>query len=342
LVAINRLYLFVKTLAAQTSPNLWKFDPLLAHKATPNTTGTYNYYIGDSITGSVPVIFDGNGLRTVPPEFKLISDTSDLYLGCSFTFGDYILAENGYAYKTSKLLNHQYVNAAISAYGLGQMKLQLDSMLSKRKFKYVFLQLSPWLVERATNINGPTSYGYRPIPYYSDEGDSFALNKLAFNADIYSMRLWRKSPYSYLDKLTFAFSDGRRMEIVDYYSYKIADYQTKLGVKPKPTNRKKALEAYFYTYAINECKKYGAVPVILKLWYPNENCQELVHHLSSQAKVIDLDSDLNMKVKETGIEFKRLFSIYYVNGKDSTLFDSHPNNLANYLFSRKIYCELNK
>jgi len=171
LVAINRLYHFVKTLAAQTSPNLWKFDPLLAHKATPNTTGTYNYYIGDSITGSVPVIFDGNGLRTVPPEFKLISDTSDLYLGCSFTFGDYILAENGYAYKTSKLLNHEYVNAAVSAYGLGQMKLQLDSILTKRKFKYVFLQLSPWLVERATNINGPTSYGYRPIPYYSDEGD---------------------------------------------------------------------------------------------------------------------------------------------------------------------------
>ena len=156
------------------------------------------------------------------------------------------------------------------------------------------------------------------------------------------MRLWRKSPYSYLDKLTFAFSDGRRMEIVDYYSYKIADYQTKLGVKPKPTNRKKALEAYFYTYAINECKKYGAVPVILKLWYPNENCKDLVDQLSSQAKVIDLDSNLNMKVKETGIEFKRLFSIYYVKGKDSTLFDSHPNNFANDLFSQKIYCELNK
>jgi hypothetical protein len=342
LVAVNRLYHFVKTLAAQTSPNIWKFDPLLAHKAVPNTRGTYNYYIGDSITGSVPVIFDGNGLRTVPPELSLKSDTADLYLGCSFTFGDYILAENSYAYKSSKLLNHEYVNGAISAYGLGQMKLQLDSMLTKRKFKYVFLQLSPWLVERATNINGPTNYGYRPIPYYSDKDDSFTLNKLAFKADIYSMRLWRKSPYTYLDKLTFVFTDGRRMEIGDYFSYKIADYQTKLGLKPKPTKRKKELEGYFYTYAINQCKKYGAVPVILKLWYPDDNCRDLVNRLSSQAKVIDLDRDLNLKVKETGIEFKRLFSIYYVNGKDSTLIDSHPNNFANDLFSQKIYWELKK
>jgi hypothetical protein len=339
-LAINIYYFESKIITTKSSPKLWKLDPLLAHKGIPYNKGTYDYFIGDSIKGSVPVFFDEKGFRTVPDSLKIKSDTTDLYLGCSFTFGEYLLAEDTYPYKTSKLLNHSYFNTAISAYGIAQMKLLADSLLPKNKFKYVFIQLSPWLTDRAMSIDGITSYGYRPFPYFSDQGNNFVLNKLAYKGDIYRTKLWRNTPYSYGEKFAFTISDGIEIEIIDYYAYKLAEIQVKLGIKPKPTKKKKELEKYFYNYAIDKCKQCKAIPILVKMKYPTGDCLELLDYLGEKALIIDLDSDLDSKVKETGKEFYNLFGIYHVHGTDSILFDHHPNKYANELFSNRIYSEL--
>jgi len=342
LLAIDKLYFYLKSLTIQDSHDLWQADPYLAHKGIPDSEGSLDYYIGDSIRGSISVIFDDKGFRTVSDSFKIKSDTTDLYLGCSMTFGDYIPAEEGYPYRTSKLLNHGFINAAASGYGLGQMKHLLDSLLAYNKFNYVFIQLSPWLVDRAMKINGPTTYGKIPFPYFSDDGDNFVLNKVAFKSNVYSVKPWRLTSPSCFDKILFMFSDGFKIEVANFYSHKWASVKVILGLKPKPTKRKRDLEYYFYSYAINYCIQNDAIPVIIKLWYPDEECHELKNYLGQDVLIIDLDIELDKKIKETGRDFRSLFWIYHVQNNDTIIFENHPNGLANELFSQRIYSELKR
>lgn len=339
--AIDKSYFYSTNSPKTNSGGLWQFDSLLGHKAVPDSTGSYEYYIGDGIKGRVPVTFDSSGYRSVPDSLELRYDTLDLYLGCSLTFGDYIEAQNGYPYLTSKLLEHSHINAGASAYGFGQMIQIVESLVKKHQFKYVFIQLSPWLSDRAMRLTGPTFYGYRPFPYFSDDGIGFKLNPPAFSTLMYSKKNWR-GKQSYFEKIRFRLTDGSKIEIIDYYSYQYSKLKTILGFIPKPTKRKADLEKFFYDYVIDICKKNNSIPIILKLRYPSAKCSDLLKYLRAKTQIIDLDYDLEKKVDETGLNYQELFSIYHTNGDDSILIDKHPNNFANELFSRRIYNDLKK
>jgi hypothetical protein len=336
---IEHYYFHSKKTTKNISSNLWRFDKYLGHKAIPNAVGTYNYYIGDSIKGSSPIRFDTQGFR-IPESVVSTAEKQawdrDLFLGCSFTFGDYVLAENTYPFLTAEKLHHTCLNAGASAYGFGQMIQIADSLIPKQKFHYVFIQLSPWLSERAMNINGPTFYGYRPFPFFSDKDKGFQLNPPVYSTLMYANRIWRQTPQSYLEKWHFTLTDGLKIEIVDYYAFKMAQIKMKLGLVPKPTLQKRALELFFYDYVIDLCLKNGAVPILLKVRYPEQEGAALIQHLSQKAKIIDLDSPLAEKQVTKHLSFDQLFAIYHVQNRDSILFDNHPNPYAHQLFAEKI------
>jgi hypothetical protein len=339
LVAIDRIYFVSKDVPKRTSKNLWRFDDNLAHRAMPNSKGNYIYYIGDSIKGEVPVIFDSMGYRTVPDSLKLNSNLKDLYLGDSFTFGDFVNAENTYPYLTSNLLHHSYVNAGASAYGIGQMYQIAKKLIPKYKFNYIFIQLSPWLTERAMNLNGSTNYGYLPFPYFSKSADSFKLN-----LSVYKTRLLRsvqinlrETKISYFEKLRFMVTDGFKIEVTDYYPYKFAALKVKMGLIAKPTSDKPALENYFYDYLIELCNKNSSTPVILKLRYNAKDCQQLIDHISNRAIVVDLDHDLDSIIINKRGTFENVFGIYHHIGKDSIFVDSHPNTVAHDIMAHEIF-----
>lgn len=340
LLAINKFYFLSKNLPKKSSGNLWRPDSLFAHRGIPNAKGSYNYYIGDSIKGSIEVTFDDQGFRTVPDTLRIISDTTNLFLGCSFTFGDYILAEEGYPYRTSILLGHQFINGGASAYGIAQMKILLDSLLLQKKFRYVFIQMSPWNLERAMKINGPSFYGYRPYPYFSEQNGAFQLNTPAYKTNLYNSRDWRSSGYSYREKLYFTITDGWQIEIRDFLSYNVARVKMRLGIIPRPTKNRDALERFFYDYALLECLKNETIPVFLKLSYPLEDCRDLVAFLDKKSIVIDMDEALDNEVVKTGKTFDELFHIYHKQGETKLYYDAHLNAYANEIIAKKIYAEL--
>ena len=342
LVALNKFYYYSKTLNKSFSGLIWQYDDSLSYKGLPYSQGSYNYYLGDTIEGRVPLIFDSLGFRTVPDSLRINSDSTDLYLGCSYTFGDFVEAQNTYSYLTSKFLNHNYINAAIVGYGAGQMVQIAEKLLPKRKFSYVFIQLSSWIVPRAMEINGPTRFGYRPFPYYSETGSSFKLNLPAYKTRMYSIKNWRKTQRSYFEKMFFSFTDGYKIEIHDYYSFKFAELKIRLGILPKPTQNKTALEIVYYDHLIDLCLRHMAVPVVLKLMYPDKDCETLVRHIRKKAKIIDLDSVLQTIVSRTGIKYGKLFKIHHVQNNDSINFDSHPNKFAHSIFSETIYNALKR
>jgi hypothetical protein len=339
---INKFYLFSKRYSKRDY-NLYKFDKMLGWKSVPDSKGSFDYFIGDSIKGSVPVIFDSIGFRTVPDSIRLKSNIIDLYLGCSFTLGELLEAQSSFPYLTSKLLKHNYINTGGGGYGLGQMIQLVNSLTKKYRFKYVFIQLSPWLAERAMDINGPTRYVYRPSPYFSDNGSSFKLNPPAYSTLTLSVKDWRVTKPSYYERIQFFLSDGIIAEIFDYYSYQLVKLKSSIGLIPKPTRRKDDLERYFYDYAIEACKKNNTIPIIFKIcfpWYSPNQCDNLLKYLRPKAEIIDLDVDLQQKVIESGKKFEQLFYFYLVHRNYTLIFDQHPNKYSNKLFSEKIYNEL--
>jgi len=341
IVEINKFYFYSKTLSKFSSGSLWKPDQFLSHKAVLNSKGSYIYNIDYEIKGKVPVLFNNNGYRTVPDSLLLNKEDSlNIFLGCSFTFGDFIRPDQGYPYITSKYLENNFINAGASAYGLGQMNQLLDSILPKNNFKFVFIQLSPWLVDRAMSLNGPVYYGYRPFPYYSDSEKEFKLNYPAFDTRYYERNNWLGTPISYSEKIKFMFTDGWKIEVLDYYSFLLANIKIKLGLLEKPTRKRKKLEKYFYNYAIEKCKENNSIPIILKLRYNNSYCRDLVSSIENKALLIDLDKDLDSIVDKTGILYEDLFYIKHFSGKDSIIIDNHPNKYSNALFSRRIYKDL--
>jgi hypothetical protein len=345
---IDKYYFFSKNFSIRDN-KLWEADNLLGWKGIPNTHGSYDHKFGDNIKFSIPVIFDSISCRAVPDSLKLKSDTLDLYLGCSFTIGASILAQNSYPYLTSKLLNHNYINAAIGGYGLGQMVQQVRSLTKQYKIKYVFIQLSPWLAGRAMNLLGPAYHAYRPCPYFSDLRDSFKLNLPAFTSLWYTFRNWRNTKPSYYERMQFILSDGINMEILDYFSYQFALLKTKIGIIPKPTKRKNELEKYVYDYMIDVCKKNNSIPILVKIGYNHpffpqsyDNSKILMDYFKRKAKIIDLDLALQQKVDVESKSFKDLFYLGYTNHNRIIRYDAHPNEYANKLFSDRIYYKLKK
>lgn len=339
--AMNNFYFYSKNKPKGTTQGLWQFDEFLAHKAIPNSKGFYEYNVGDSISGKIPVYFDSLGYRTVTPNSKINADTLNLFLGCSFTFGDYIEAKHTYPHLVSKKLDNNYINTGASAYGFGQMIQLIDSLIPKYDFKYVFIQMSPWLADRAMKLTGPTFYGYRPFPYFSDKQDSFKLNYPVFKSKMYKNKDLRETKPNYFERVQFFFTQGKNIEIMDYYTFNWNRFKS--GIINKPTIRKKELEKYFYDYAINSCRKSGATPIILKLRYENDDCADIVDFIESkEVQVINLDYSLNELSQHNSLKYQALFSIYHKLENDSILIDGHPNNYAMELFSETIINNIKK
>lgn len=341
--SMNYLYMYFKCNTARMDSQIWKIDPYLSHRGKPNASGQYHYYIDYlDVHGTVPVYLDSLGYRTVPNHLKITSDSLNLYLGCSFTFGDYIEAQNSYSYLSSKKMGYNYINAGASAYGFGQMKQQVDTLLTKYKFKYIFIQLSPWLADRAMHLKGFHCYGYHPYPYFSENKDGFSLNYPHYPNLLLESKpsKIRDTKTSYKEKLSFYFSDGYKMEIRNYYIFQWVKLKTLIGLSPRPTKNKLKLEKYFYDYVIDIAKEHHATPVVLKIWDTEHDCDEIVNYLAPKVKIINLDKAVNEVQISSGCSSKELFSIYHKEKNDSIIIDGHPNKLANCIFAETIYSEL--
>lgn len=349
LLTINDMYFDKKNrkMVKKINKGLRKIDKKLGYVNIPNAKGAYSYKArvkngkkinlqskeGTLIEGEIPVYFDEKGYRKALVPYPK-NDTTNLFLGCSFTFGNYITAEESYPYLVSKILENNYVNTARSGGGIGQMKQLLDTLLAKNNFKYVFIQMSTWLAPRAMKLK----LWDLPSPYFSDDKNGgFTLNYPAYTT-YYSKRDWSEGSFSYLEKLHFTVTDGFLVGILNYYTYNMAVIKSKLGIINKPTNRKKALEKHFYNYAIETCIKHKVTPIVVKMKYRNYKCSDLVKFIKSKnVKIIDLDLPLDrvLQLQKRG-GYNDYFKIHHRLKNDSIIIDGHPNSYANQLFAKEI------
>lgn len=319
------------------------FDSQNNWRGRPNATGFYHYNIGDSIYGKSECIFDSLGNRNVPTNLRLHTDTLDLFIGCSYSFGSMLKGEEGYPYLVSKSLNHSFMNASMGAYGLAQMQMRLDSLLPAHRFRYVFIQVSPWLAERSMRFSGIYSRGYPPTHYYSREDGQIKLMPVAYEFfDLTNLGTWQGQSRSYTDRLRFYATNGFRLQVTGYVKMRIAWLKSNLGLIPKPMKDKLELEKYFYDRAISAVRENGAIPVLVRLNLndADSTIPELKRHLEGKAILIDTEPRLDSVAKAMGESRRNLFHIYVEKNGKKIYYDSHPNSFANQLIADEVLSKI--
>lgn len=342
---ISTLYEYVKKPARGMEGKFFMADNWLGHRVIPNQHGFHTFYINETAHGKVPIYTNNSGCRAPQNQEQFMqSDTIHLFLGCSFTWGDYNIAEETYPYMVSKQLGNNYLNAGVSAYGLAQMQLKCNELMKTHHFKYVFVQYSPWLIDRAVDKYGPTFFGYRPYPYVAKNDTGCYLHAPFFNSSMYDVPIdyFKTSPFGFADKLKFIYQVGIPVLVKDYLKKIFYDNCVRLRLLPNADYKREEVVNYTYSQIYNACKANGAQMVIVKFLAEDT----LLNHFKylHQVTVVNADSVLNAAIPATDFytHYKKTYCHTVWDGKDTVVYDEHFNYHAHQLITRSILSALSK
>lgn len=225
--------------------NLYDTDPVLGYVNAARADGFNAIPLG----APIPTHHDDEGLVApfgVGHAFQGKKHPRLLFLGCSFTYGAMVAADDSYPYKTAVRVQGEAVNAAVPGYGLAQMVLQARSLIPKYKPDFVIVQYSPWLVERAVKPFAP-AYNQLivPVPYYAGNGVP-AIAPPAFRALTLSLDYYRTSSPGPGDKLSFLWNIALPKYLHDDIRLNGFRLKQALGLAKKPSRNPVGLvrEAY--------------------------------------------------------------------------------------------------
>lgn len=147
---------------------LYETDPELGFRPAAHAQGKMRLPDGSL----VETYHDGAGHRTAPGLQQQLSGEKHpriLFIGDSFTYGDFTRHEHTFAYRVAEKLGGEAINGGVNGYGLAQMELMARKLIPEYKPDYVVVQYSPWLVARAMSEFGPSYLPIHiPVPYFRD------------------------------------------------------------------------------------------------------------------------------------------------------------------------------
>lgn len=345
----NAMYAYFKQPWIGLEGKIFQADDLMGYRPVPNSKGFHTYNISKSIEGKCPIFLDENGFRV--PEKKaafMQNDTTNLFLGCSFTWSDFNTAEESYPYLVSQQLGNNYNNAGVSGYGLCHMLLRAQELTQQKKYKYVFFQYSGWLINRATQKYGELVYGYRPFPYVVKGDSGNYIHPALFKASVYDVprEPFKKSPRSISDKLEFFYKIAYPVLLKDYLKKLYCDIAIFAGIYPEANTDRVDVVRYFYNEFSKICRRNGAQMVVVRLLNNTPEDEIMIKEIAKIPDVIIVDTDtvLNSLITN-GDRFaltgKNLYTTTYghtviANGKDTIMYDAHYNYHASKIIANEV------
>lgn len=340
--AVDKLYTYYKKNIGIVG-DVFTADDTLGHRGVPNGSGKSIYPL-DSHQISVPIQLNNEGFRIpAKPQFA-DSDTLMMFLGCSFTWGDYSLAEENYSSQAINSLKYKSLNCGTDAYGLAQMLILAERKIPQHRPKVLSVQYSPWLADRARFMFFPSAHGVMPFPFVTkNEKDEFYIHKPFFRSALYNpdYKYYKTSPASFTDKISFFFNVGFPVAILDAWKQRWAMLKMSLGIAPKAESDNQKIEKYVYERIYQLCKQYGVRMVVLNIGgfgYTDE--QRMTNHydrkkfvetmspeLVKNVTFIDADSVLRMGIHK-GENYSKYVQWGKINERDSIIYDNHPNPMA--------------
>lgn len=340
----TKLYQFLKN-PPMLSEHLFKTDEKLGYAPIPNTSGLHTYH-ASGLNIKIPAVTDEEGHRTYQRKYEIGNDSLILFLGCSFTWADYSIAEESFAYLTASQMHSPYVNAGVSGYGLAQMYILAGQLIPQKKPKTVVVQYSPWLIDRATSAFTPTFFGTRFSPYFVNiDGKDSLVYPFYFSClDEVPFEYYKTSKAGRLDKIAFLKDVAYPVIMKSSFQRRIFNLKKALGILPEPNEDKQGVEKYFYTYISDLCQKNNCKMVVLNLNVSYESNYTYSKFVSTVGKevagkvvFVDAASELCKRVKSAE-EFVEM----YAHKEDGVIFDGHPNYLAAKIISQQLVSSIKK
>ena len=346
--AVDELYIYYKKNIGILG-DVFMADDTLGHRGIPNGSGVSVYPL-ENRQISVPIRLDNEGFRIPVIPQNIGSDTLMIFLGCSFTWGDYSLAEENYPSQAADLLKYKSLNCGTDAYGLAQMLILAERKIPQHHPKIVSVQYSPWLADRARFMFFPSAYGVMPFPFLTkDAASKFYIHQPFFRSSLYNTdyKYYKTSPKSFADKFSFFFKVGIPVAMVDRWKQRITQWKMILGILPmaEPDNQK--IEKYVYERIYEICKQNGAKLVVLNLGgfgYSDE--QRMSNHYDRKyfqktmnrevvrnVTFIDADSVLRAGIKPNE-NYSKYVQWAKVSKTDSILYDIHPNPMTHKIIAK--------
>ncbi|MES2520413.1 MAG: hypothetical protein V4585_20005 [Bacteroidota bacterium] len=354
--AVDKLYSYYKKNIG-ISGDVFMADDTLGHRGIPNGSGKSIFPLENQQI-SVPIQLSDEGFRIPVKNHFANSDTLMMFLGCSFTWGDYSLAEENYSSQAVDLLKYKPLNCGTDAYGLAQMLILAERKIPQHHPKVLSVQYSPWLADRARFVFFPTAHGVMPFPFVAkNEKQDFYIHEPFFRSSLYNpeYKYYKTSPASFSDKISFFFKVGFPVAIADSWKLRFAQWKMTLGIFPSAESDNQKIEKFVYERIFQLCQQYGVKMVVLNIGgfgysdeqrmtnhYDRKHFQETMSpDLLKNVTFIDADS-----VLRAGILPKENYSKYVQWGKinkvDSIIYDNHPNPMAHKIIAETLVKGLKK
>lgn len=318
---------------------LYRSDNKLGYALYPNAHGHFVWSYGDS----VPVDTDEHAFRiaeNITPTAK--AKKKALFLGDSFTFGEQLLADSTFPNLIGDKLSLTVENASVSGYGYVQMVQLAERYIEELDPDVVFVQVSPWLAQRAVDPYMPAPYFKVPVPYWDKNGntvDPYFQNPVLQMSQTTLLDPFRTSEVSMVDRASFVWNFTFPIyikELCERFKLVFTDHDTMKD--PDKATEKMLTE-------LMELTKDRKL-VFLVMGYGQEHMGKFesdnMEQLTSAAEnlVIDLDStfyalpDVSDKVS-----FEQKFNFWH--GNPPELVDYHYNASAHQLITRTVVTEWN-
>jgi hypothetical protein len=258
-----------------------------------------------------------------------------LALGCSFTYGDGVRAEDAYPHLVAADLGGTELNAGKCAYGLAQMLVLARQLIPQYKPDYVLVQFSTWLPGRGTSGFARATFGRVPVPSLGLRGDGTTeVYPPAFGTRVFDL------PFHEFDNkrrgvgefVRFFFRAGAPLMIHDDLAMAGYHLRRALGRLPwaeqeRAQKNREALNRSVYAEIGRLAERHGARMVIVRLSHPLEEHWQRLKELSPGALVVNAQAVLDAHVGSGRREdYYRQFGHY--RGQPPRLVDNHPNPAA--------------
>jgi len=333
------VYSYVKSSQRGWSGKAHQADPELGVAPIPNSRGAEVYPIGDDI----PMRYDARGFR-VP-----VQDTGDtpkahpriLVLGCSFTYGSSVLAEEAYPYLVGKDLGGVAVNGGVCSYGLAQMLILARKLVAEQKPDHLIVQYSIWLINRAMNQFAPTYSSLAPSPYFYD-GDGLKLHAPVFATLSFDLPFekFSNTRTRAAEFAAFLLEVGFPMFIHDDYNIVILKLKEMLGIVPAPTQNAEKMVTQVYGEIAQIARDNHAQMLIVALDSESQSAAPVPYALFPQdAIVVDAHQAMLDKLP---IADEAHYEKEYMHwrGNPPELVDYHPNAKAHRIIADAIVAKI--
>jgi hypothetical protein len=291
----------------------------------------------------VPARHDRSGFRVPLADEAAPANSRPviLALGCSFTYGYGVGAEEAYPYLVGQQLGGTVRNAGVSGQGLAHMLAHAKRTVPAERPDYLLVQYSPWLAERGASAFAPTYRGALPVPFFYESGGEVALHPPVFATRLAGVVTdpYLNSPPGVADFLSFFWESG--LPLLAHDDFNLALYHAKMlaGVIPRPTSDLAKVERHVYREIARTARENNARMVVVVLGRDAEPVRVVEGILPPEVTVVNAHEALRSLLPTASLEsFQSRYGHWH--GSPPRLVDSHPNTLAHRIIAETIVREL--